>query len=128
MENRQWDFVDSVRFLRKYYANLPQHTEQKNLKPEIPCELELSRKEESSRGPKHIGKILAGVMSSASCVINNPSAHSVDNQDSKNPKAPQPSNDRILALEQKVENLSHQIEKIVELLDQNLLMNVSKSG
>ncbi len=115
MENRQWDFVDSVRFLRKYYANLPEHIEQKNLK-------------EASRGPKHIGKILAGVMSSASCAINNPSAHSVDNQDSKNPKAPQPSNDRILALEQKVENLSHQIEKIVKLLDQNFLMNVPKSG
>jgi hypothetical protein len=129
METRQWEFVDSVRFLRKYYANLPQHTEQRNLKPEIPCKQpELSRKEEASRGPEHIGKVLAGVMSSASCVADNPSAPSIDNQDSKNPKALQPSNDRILALEQKVENLSHQIEKIVKLMDHNLLMHLSKSG
>jgi hypothetical protein len=127
METRQWDFVDSVRFLRRYYENLPQRTcsEQKNLKP---AKHDRSRKEDASHGPEHIGEILAGVMSSTSCAANNPTAHIIDKQDSINPKAPQPSNERILALEQKVENLSHQIEKIVKLMDHNFLMNASKSG
>jgi DNA primase len=118
METRQWDFVDSVRFLRKYYENLPQRTEQKDLMSEIPCK-QPERFKKASRTPEHIGNILAGVMSSASSVTNTPSARNTDNQKSINPKSNELSNERILALERKVETLNRQIEEMVKLINPN---------
>lgn len=120
MQARQWGFVDSVRFLRKYYANMPQRSGQKDLRPEISSKQpDQPRKKQASRAPEHIGNILADVMSAVSSVANYPSALNTDNQESINPIAPQPSKDRILELEQKVENLSRQIEKIVKLMNPN---------
>jgi hypothetical protein len=109
MEERQWGFVDSVRFLRKYYANMPQGYEQP----------ERSGQKQASHCPEHIGNILTGVMSAVSSVANKPSSHNTDNQKSTNPKGPRASNDRILALEQKLESLSRQVEKIITLINQN---------
>jgi hypothetical protein len=120
MEERQWGFVDSARFLSKFYANMPQRSEQKDVSSATSYnQLERSGREEASRAPEHIGNILTGVMSAASSVASNPSSHNTGNQESINPKGPEASNDRILALEQKLESLSRQVEKIVTLINQN---------
>ncbi len=119
MEARQWDFADSVRFLRKFYANLPQGGKHQDLKPAIFCrQPERPGKEAASHGPEHIGQILAGVMSLAPSAENNPSAKNTDTHNLRDRQDRQPSNDRILELEQKVEHLSRQIEKMVKLMNQ----------
>jgi hypothetical protein len=60
----------------------------------------------------------SGFQTLAPSAENNPSVQNTDTDNLRNRQDRRPSNDRILKLEQKVEHLSRQIEKMVKLMNQ----------
>jgi hypothetical protein len=127
MQVRQSDFVDSVRFLKKFYATMTGRTKHHNCRSPMGC-MEDARLDKypqkkettSSPGPEHIGQILAGIiMPRAAESTDDQSVLSSYSKKSQNPQDHHAGNDRISKLERKVEHLGSQIEKIVKLMDQN---------
>ena len=125
MAIRQLDFVDSVRFLEKFYENMAGII---NRGPAAECSgNDLTQcvlpKKTPSDSPEHIGQILGDVIMSQRIGSTEHQKVLPPPPTAANQENHQLSNERILELEQQVQYLSYQIEKIFELIDQKIPSN-----
>lgn len=114
MKTRQSEFVDSIRFLKKFYASLSGSTNRLSTadpsKNAVPSQ-STSRKPASSHGPEHIGQVLDAILIEPGSTKTSRADARSENPDYRS------SEQRILKLEQQVACLSRQIEKIVKIVD-----------
>jgi DNA primase len=114
-----WDFVQSIKFLKKIYNgmsasryNIPLEAESDKVSQDSSRNESTPQIEKSDNKPEHVGKILGNILSKHS--VDYPEKRLINNnRKEKISLEHNITKDRILKLEQKVDLLVHQIEKML---------------